>query len=256
MKRIFLLLGLFHLYAISGILAQNIQIVNKTGLAFDSIIVFHERINERNTYEYNPNNRFNPIHSQYKKILVDTIPYKSSIVLNQQDTFTLKFYGKSDTVCYLFGLNPLNISKIILTNKNCVFSQLSIKSYAIADTLNYLYDSVYVSDHPTFVTDFAGYVYYNFINKTDYVVYAIYPKISDENFYRGTILCHDPERKLIPNESRSIAFIYDRWSDQYADQTIKFKILAITKKNELKEFYIDGVSVMDSDVIISSSSNK
>jgi hypothetical protein len=253
MKRILLFLVLFHLCAISGILAQNIQIVNKTGLAFDSIMVFHERVNERNTYEYNPKNRFSPINANYKKILIDTIQYKRSIVLNQQDTFTLKFYGKSDTVCYIFGLNPLKTSKIILTNKNCVYSQLSTKSYAITDTSNYLYDSVYVSDHPTFVTDFAGYVYYNFINKTDYVIYAIYPKINDENFYRGTILFHDPELKLIPNENRSIAFIYDRWSDQYTDQTIKFKILAITKKNELKEFYVDGVSVMDNDVIISTS---
>jgi hypothetical protein len=256
MKRMWCLMVLFYLFSNSGILAQNVQIVNKTGLLFDSILVFHERIKERNTYEYNPESRFNPINSNFKKIRIDTLLYKNTVELNQQDTFTLKFYGKSDTVCYIFGLNPSKTKKIKLTNKNCVFSQLSTKSFAIKDSTGYLYDSVYVTDYPQFVTEIGGCVYFNFINKTNDAIYAIYPKISDENFYRGTILFHDPERKIMPNENRVIAFIYDRWTDQFSDQTFKFKILAISKENKLKEYFVDGVSANDSDVVITASGKK
>ncbi|MGE0076452.1 MAG: hypothetical protein AB7S48_01180 [Bacteroidales bacterium] len=230
---------------------QTLQIRNETKIDFDKVVVFTEREEGRHTYDYNPEFRYGGRKYATPAITVDTFEYASEIKLNKSEKYTLKFVGLSDTVCYAFGISLSTTKQLVLNASNAVFSRKPQEPVKLADGSE-IVKIDRTSDQGTIIVDEEGRIdlYFNFINSTPYTIYAIYPWISDEDFRRGTILYHDPDRKLLPNEQRKISVIEDRTMESYSNQTISFAVVAVDSESKLHRFNIKNIELSADNVII------
>ena len=247
-----ILLAILNLLFVSGLVnGQSLKIKNDTGLNFEKVITFRERDEGRHTYDYNPKYRFGGRDYSSPVIQKDTLIYLTKLKFDEKGKYTLKFISTGDTLCYLFGVDLNKTKKIILDKTNMVYSRKPKEPVKRADGTE-IVSMDKTSDHGMIIMDVNGRIdlYFNFINNTSYTIYAIYPWISDEDVQRGTILYHNPDRKLLPKEQRKISVIEDRVRNSYSNQTISFKIAAIDSEGNLVYFKVNDIELSADDVSI------
>ncbi len=252
------------LFAISSLLlmsglvnGQSLKIKNETGFTFEKVITFKERDEGRHTYDYNPKYKYGGRDYSSPVIQKDTLNFTSRIKFAEVGKYTLKFISTGDTICYLFGLNLNKTKKIILDKNSLVYSKKPKEPIKLADGTEMISVDK-TSDHRMIIIDDNGRIdlYFNFINNTSYTIYAIYPWISDEDVQRGTILHHNPERKILPKEQRKITVIEDRLRSSYNNQKISFVIVALDSESNLVYLNINNIKLSADDILINNKNIK
>lgn len=247
-----LLLMILNLVFIAGLVnGQSLRVKNMTGFTFEKVITYLERDEGRHTNDYNPQYRFGGRDYSTPMIQKDTLNYSSSIKFKENGKYTLKFISTGDTLCYLFGIDLNKTKKIVLDKSSLVYSRKPKQSIRKTDGTE-IVSIDRASDHGMIIVDENGRIdlYFNFINNSNYTIYAIYPWISDEDFQRGSILYHNPDMKILPNEQRKIMVIEDRLMSSYDNQKISFKIAAINSESNLVFFKVKDIELSADDVVI------
>jgi len=230
---------------------QSLKIINETGHTFEKVVTYKERDEGRHTNEYDPKFRYGKRDYKTPEIQMDTLNYSSNIKFRESGKYTLVFIGKGDTLCYLFGLDLSKTKEITLDKNSLVYSKKPKQSEKLDDGSEIIsIDNT--SDHGMVIMDKNGRIdlFFNFINNTSYTIYAIYPWISDEKTQRGTILYHDPDRKILPKEQRKLTVIEDRLESSYSNQKISFKIAALDSASKLVFFKVNNIELSTDNVLI------
>jgi len=233
-KQYFVLITILFI-GIECVYAGKIKIVNETPLKFHSIVIDYERNEGRHINKYIGGSSSLVIRSQPENGInkKDTIPYKSKIDL-KEGICKLTFVAKNN-ICVVYALNTEKTKKLLLNEDNAL-----IKSFPFGIRIG------------------GGVqLYFNFVNSSDYTVYAIYPKISDRNFSFGDILYNTDER-LLPKEQRQI-FVeqFGEEEEYYLSVSIEFEIYAIDKDGKLKkgkvketDLSVENINISNSDFFL------
>lgn len=251
MSRIWFLAGLCLFLGSGSATAQVVSLDNRTGLKFSKVMVYRERDADRHTFEYDPQYRYGGRGYTTPALKPDTVSYAFRIRLAQSGTYTFKFEGAGDTLCYLFGVAVGNKTAVTLDSNILVYSRKAKKPVTLPNGTELIWMDK-ASDDGMILAEEEGRIdlFFNFVNDSHYTIYAIYPWISDEDQQRGTILYNDPDRKLMPNEHRKIAVIVDRTGDSYSNQRISFKICAVDSHSRLVTFRVKDIDLGVDDVVI------
>lgn len=218
---------------------QQLKIDNRTDYEIKSIIVSYERIDGRHEFEYKPQGALGRSDYKYStpQIETDTIDFSKKIKLSKQGTCSLEFVINNNTSLFVFGFIPSDKKELILDTSTYVLGKENDHAYEDPNEFKLSYN--YID------------LYLNFINNSDYTIYSIYPHISDEEEIRGSILANEPDRKLIPKESRKILVAANRTMDSYNEEmTLDFLFYVVDKDGELFQAELKGVSLGANDIEI------
>lgn len=242
-----ILSAIFSLLSFSSILnGQSLRIKNDFDIRFEKIVVIKERDAGRHTYPFDKKNR--GIEYASPVLVKDTLNYTRKIKFEETGKYTFIFLStEKDSEYYLFGIDLNQTKKVSLSSQNAILGKKDKEPVNLTKEIRRV-----VSDFGMVVEERIGRadIFFNFINKTNYTIYAIYPWLSDEYVQRGTVLYHNPDRKILPMEQRMIAVIQDRNMDSFYRQKITFKMVAIDSESRLICFTVRDIELSAEDVVI------
>lgn len=218
----------------SSLMAQNVKIINKTGTTLKEC----SWVTERDTGRHN---------AGYKGSIWNKTQYKSpDLVFNKKDfdgkikfansgKHTLAFTGDNDSIYYRWNVEINRNTKKLIVDE----SYMRIHKSAL-DPKEYV-DDVFRTD-----------LYFKFINKTSYKIYACFPWLSDESKERDDIFFYNPDSRLDPGEERAIVVVSERTYNSYLNGVrLQFRYIGTDENGNMVSFYQDDVtSAADDDVVI------
>lgn len=208
MKRFVILLVLF--FSVIALHAQvKLNILNQTGLTFSRVIVF----TEMNT----------GVKTNVKQS-IDTLKYANTLTFNKAKRVTLYFEGDHDIVGICYGIDLAKVKTLKLNNETMVEVSDHRKLGVASATDNF---SRTVSELD------EGEIFFNFINKTHYDIYAIHLVVGQTQY--GNALFCDPKNRLKQQEAREI-YLIEGVSDNF--------LRKIGDKMELRFIGVDANSTM------------
>ena len=206
-------------------MAQNVKIINNTGTKFKNCSWVTERDTGRHNAGYT-GSIWNVPKYKSPDLEFSTKKFNGKIKFTNSGKHTLTFTGDNDSIYYRWGVEINSDTKEIIVDE----SYMRIHKSALDPILH---------------TDEEGRtdLYFRFINKTPYKIYACFPWLSDESEERGDIFFYNPDKRLDPKEERDIIVVSERTVSSYLKGVdLQFRYVGIDEKGNMVSFYQDDVT--------------
>lgn len=240
MKRLILLVCILISIAFE-LSAQKVKISNKTKYEFQSIVVQKEREIGRHYQTHIPlGARGYTTLKDYETppLEIDTIKMQKRIKIKDFGKYTFEFIINSDSSLFAFDTDVQKRRDLILNEDKLVLGTSK-------DTINKCQQEIiFDGDCPD--------LFFDFKNRTDLSIYAIYPRFKDEKEKRGNILFNNPEMRLLPGETRKLLVSGDKSANNYRkNPIIEFDMLGKSPNGELIQITNLRAHVDDESISIS-----
>ena len=225
---------------INRVEAQRLIIKNETEFNFDRVIIYTERTEGRHIPPYDM------IWVKYDtpNITTDTVAYSKKIKLPGHGVYTLKFEKSGHVSCMCYGIDASKVKTLTLNRDNCTFL------YCDEDNMAKFADGTLIEEPDlNYVNDDYINLYFKFENKTPYTIYAINPKLSDENYVRMSLLCSYPDRRFLSGESRVLNVIDNRSENSYWDNPKLTLYFVGVDRNSKQILFKHEVENLDAEVL-------
>lgn len=232
--------------AANGVKAQTIKVKNESGFKYDKVIIYTERTEGRHIPPYD---RIWGISYDTPMIQTDTIAFDKKIVLPGDGVYTLQFEDENYVSCLCYGINAKKTKELTLNRNNCTFLFNDANNRAKFPDGTLIKEPNF--DHVEILSIVDEYVllYFEFVNKTPYTIYAINPKLSDEENVRYSLFFSNPDLRFLSGESRKITVIDDRYKESFNDNpTLTLYFVGVDKDSKQVLFKHD-VADLGADVL-------
>lgn len=150
-------------------------------------------------------------------------------------------------MCY--GIDASKVKTLTLNRDNCTFL------YCDEDNMAKFADGTLIKEPDLNYVEILGIfddyinLYFKFENKTPYTIYAINPKLSDENYVRMSLLCSYPDRRFLSGESRVLNVIDNRSEKSYWNNPKLTLYFVGVDRNSKQILFKHEVESLDAEVL-------